>query len=256
MIPSNGRHMNMYKNITKVQFSVDGQKLVGTLLYPKKLQSSNSAALCLHGWGSNETRYIPRVEPLVELGYICLTFSMRGHGKSEGDAKKLSRKDHFQDCKAAYDFLVAQEGVDPHRIGVMGSSYGGYMAALLSNEREIKWLALKAPANYQDDNFEVEYAHKAVHAARRYHYRSLVLGPKDNKAINAISHFKNDVLIVESENDEILPKVCLQNYANALPDKRKLTYKIIEGSDHSSSEEKWNQEFIHIIRDWFASKII
>jgi len=245
----------MSNNVRKIHFIVDGHKITGTLLYPEILKASNPAIVCLHGWGSNETRYIPRVEQLVKLGFICLTFSMRGHGESEGDIKKLSRKDHLEDCKAAYDFLKTQKGVDPLRIGVVGSSYGGYMAALLSHLRPVTWLALKCPANYEDSNFEELCAHQAVTAARRHQYRSLSLGTPDNKAISAISHFMSDVLNIESEKDELLPKECLMNYANALPDKSKLTYTVIKGSDHSSSKEEWNQEFIRILRDWFATKI-
>jgi acetyl esterase/lipase len=60
----------------------------------------------------------------------------------------------LRDLLAAFDCLAAQDGIDPDRLGVVGSSYGGYLGALLVAERQPRWLALQAPALYKDADFD------------------------------------------------------------------------------------------------------
>jgi pimeloyl-ACP methyl ester carboxylesterase len=43
------------------------------------------------------------------------------------------------------------------KIIVIGGSFGGYMAALLANERRFETLVLRAPANYPEEEFELPY---------------------------------------------------------------------------------------------------
>ena len=37
----------------------------------------------------------------------------------------------------------------------VGSSYGGYLAAILTTLRPVRWLALRVPALYQDEGWDV-----------------------------------------------------------------------------------------------------
>lgn len=99
-----------------ISFIVNNKKLRGTLIIPKNIHIGTSAVLFIHGWTSSETGYVPRAQVISKLGYVCLTFSMRGHGESEGKLENLSRDDHLKDCIAAYDFLASQSNVDRKKI--------------------------------------------------------------------------------------------------------------------------------------------
>ncbi|HSX09791.1 MAG TPA: alpha/beta fold hydrolase [Candidatus Saccharimonadales bacterium] len=134
----------------KITFTVDAQTLVGNILFPESLKSKNPALLFLHGWKSSQGRHIERAKKLVALGFICMTFDLKSHGKSDGDRSMLSIKDYLDDVIAAYDFLKMQKHVDPDRIGIVGSSFGGYLGSLLTEKCPVKWLALQAPANYPE----------------------------------------------------------------------------------------------------------
>ncbi|MGI8420594.1 MAG: alpha/beta hydrolase family protein, partial [Candidatus Levyibacteriota bacterium] len=136
-----------------VSFEVDGQKLTGTLFYPEQIKTKNPAILFLHGWKSSQKRMIPRAQQLAKLGFICLSFNLRGHGDSEGDRKILSRKDYVDDVIAAYDFLVQQAHVDKERMGIICTSFGAYLGSILTSKRKVKWLVLHAPAGYPDEGF-------------------------------------------------------------------------------------------------------
>src|SRR5690349_4858240 len=103
--------MFLNKNMTKITFIVDGQKLHGTLFYPEKPKSQNPAVLFLHGWRSSEKNILGRAEALAKLGFVCMTFNLRGNGTSEGDIALLTRQDFLNDALAAYDFLSKQQKV-------------------------------------------------------------------------------------------------------------------------------------------------
>src|SRR5690606_32989007 len=129
------------------------EKLKGFVLRDESFTGKRPVVLVLHGWTSSTRRFPERVEPLVKMGYVCLLFDMRGHGATGYELAKYSRKDHLDDCLAAYDFIATLEDVDITAISVMGSSYGGYMAVLLTGKRPIKKLILLAPAQYQNKMF-------------------------------------------------------------------------------------------------------
>ncbi|MGI8420160.1 MAG: alpha/beta hydrolase family protein [Candidatus Levyibacteriota bacterium] len=136
----------------KITSAMTGESLEGTLVTP--VQSNGKAVLFIHGWRSNEFGYIHRAKALADIGYICFAFSLRGHGGSDGDIRKLTRQDFINDVTDAYDFLAKQNSVNPDEIGIVSASFGGYLSALLTKRRQVRWLALRAPANYPDNGFE------------------------------------------------------------------------------------------------------
>jgi dienelactone hydrolase len=79
----------------------------------------------------------------------------------------VSREESLRDILAAYDFLAAQPNVDSDSIAVVGSSYGGYLAALLTALRPVKWLALRVPALYKDSEWEPAQVQAADRAGPR-----------------------------------------------------------------------------------------
>jgi len=62
---------------------------------------------------------------------VCLTFDLRGHAETRPQFETVSRALNLRDLIAAYDLLAQRHHVDPGSIAVVGSSYGGYLAAIL-----------------------------------------------------------------------------------------------------------------------------
>lgn len=232
----------------KVSINVNGQKLKGTLIFPPNPKTKNPAVLLIHGWASSETSHIPRAEAIANLGYVCLTFNLRGHGESNGKLDEFSRNDHLQDSIAAYDFLTSQQKVDTNKISVCGSSYGGYLAVLLLAKRNVKTLVLRGPALYKDEGFTVPTAE--IIKKNPQVFQQSNLNPTNNHALHALSIFTEPVLIVESEKDDIVPAKTIQNYLTSANQKL-LTHKIIKNADHVLSKEEWQKEFISLLVGWF-----
>lgn len=227
-----------------------GERIHGTLFNPVK--TNGKAVLFIHGWGSNESGYVGRAKAMAEAGFVCLTFSLPGHGDSGGDVRKLTRLDYISDVVDAYDFLTKQHGVNQDRIGVVGASFGGYLAAVLTKRREVRWLVLRAPANYPDEGFDniplYEYLRKSEDAKE---WRQHKFDFRDTEALRAVHEFPHEVLIVESGNDKVVPQQCLQNYADAVKDKTKLKYIVLRDADHALTDAKQQEEFIDVLKRWF-----
>lgn len=235
----------------KINLKVNNQRIETTLFYPKFIKNKNPGILFIHGWESSQQGYLHRARAIADLGAVGLTFSLRGHGQSDGKLEDFSRADHLQDVLTAYDFLVSQKGIDENKIGVVGTSYGGYLAAILSSKRKSRWLVLRAPALYQDEHFNAPTA--MIEKGGRT-YRQNKISPRKNKALQAISRFKGKLLIIKSENDEIIPEEMIQNYIQAVNLKHGWTLATIPGADHALTRVKYKKEFIKILKNYFKNE--
>jgi pimeloyl-ACP methyl ester carboxylesterase len=136
----------------------------------------------------------------------------------------------------------------------VGSSYGGYLAAILTTLRPVKWLALRVPALYKDAGWELpkKQLHKDADlpAYRRRHIR-----PQDNRALSACAAFNGDILIVESENDDTVPHRVIQNYVEAAKHAHSLTYRVIQGADHGLSQESAQRAYTSLLVNWLTEMV-
>src|SRR6185503_13082447 len=107
----------------------------------------------VQGWCSGQEQYLARAREIAALGCVCLTFEPRGVARGDPEHETVTREENLRDILAAYDLLAGQRAVDASAIGVVGSSYGGYLAAVLSSLRPVKWLALRVPALYKDEDW-------------------------------------------------------------------------------------------------------
>jgi pimeloyl-ACP methyl ester carboxylesterase len=115
-----------------VTFPSAGLKLSGVVHVPSGLRPGErrAAFLVLHGFGSNKTssNTMQPTKVLSELGYVVLRFDMRGCGESEGEFGHVICLEQVADTRSALTFLATHPAVDPARIGVIGSSFGGAVA--------------------------------------------------------------------------------------------------------------------------------
>jgi uncharacterized protein len=220
--------------------------LKGMILSNPDFSGKRPALLVIHGWTSAMNRYPSRVEAIVTMGYVAVLFDLRGHGETGGELDLLSPHDHLNDCLAAYDYMVSLEDVDTNDISVFGSSYGGYMASMLSAERKVDHMILNVPADYPDDIFDTPDMQRSEHTTE---YRMHALQPNQAKALSAISSFTGDLLLIEAEFDEQVNPQVMQNYRNAA--KEGYDYELIKGADHSMKNPGANEARIKVMNEWF-----
>ena len=234
-----------------VSIHAEGRHIAGTLVSPSTLIPG---VLFVHGWGGGQDQYIARAREIAALGCVCLTFDLSGHADTLPMQETVSRENNLADVLAAYDTLVNQRGVDPSSIAVVGSSYGGYLAAILTTRRAVRWLALRVPALYMDTGWELPklQLHQDQDLGA---YRRRFVPAADNRALRACKAYKGDVLLIESERDDIVPHAVINSYKEALMRPRSMTYRMISGADHGLSDPTSQRAYTALLVSWMAEMV-
>jgi len=111
-----------------VAFYSEGTRLVGDVFLPADLEPGRrrpGIVLC-HGYTGVKDLYLPdNAQRLTQAGYVAMTFDYKGWGESAGPRSRLAPYSRVADAQAALTFLGARSEVDPERLGLYGTSYGG-----------------------------------------------------------------------------------------------------------------------------------
>jgi pimeloyl-ACP methyl ester carboxylesterase len=234
-----------------IEIAVDGQSISGTILTPG---AKIPGILFVHGWGGSQQRDLARAKNITGLGCVCLTFDLRGHERTHEMRAKVSREQSLEDLLAAYDRLVSHPAVDSDAIAVIGSSYGGYLATILSSMRPVKWLALRVPALYWDADWEMPK--QELDRDKLAHYRRSAVTAADNRALAACKEFHGDVLLIESEQDDYVPHATLMSYRSAFELAHSLTYRLVDGADHALSSDLSQSLYSSMLTNWISEMVI
>lgn len=241
--------------MTPVTLENHGARLDGVIFYPAEKKDTHPAILFVHGWTSEKARSLQYAQALANIGYVCFLFDMRGHGKSEGDRNTLTSREFLDDVLAAYDYFAQVEGVDANNISAVGSSFGGYLLALLSEKRTIKNLVLRAPADYPNEQFDELKARVPGGDPAVVEWRKQPRGHDGSFALAALHHFSGEVLFIESENDDKIPHQTIVNFMNTLTDQKQGTHVLMKGAPHSIKEGPFRDAVQKILAEWFQARV-
>jgi len=150
----------------------DGIKMSGDLYLPADLKPNEKrpAVIFCNGTGGTKAGTPTRLAPhFLRAGYVFLGFDYRGWGTSDGkllpveplpkpDEKgevavkvrvarwQMNYADQTEDIRAAISFLAGEPSVDPEKIGLLGSSYGGGLVTWVAgNDPRVKCVVAQVP---------------------------------------------------------------------------------------------------------------
>jgi esterase/lipase len=230
-----------------VEMNVDDQVIYGNIYTPDQ-DPKKVAFLFLHGWTGRPNQRAAAF--LVENGFAAMTISMRGHAPSDGDIKTVTAQNSIDDAKTAYDYLKSELSNDI-AISAIGNSYGGYIATLLSGERQIHGLFLRVPACYPDENFDQPKWGHGNEDPKVMSWRQQPHNYNENRALSLLHSYAGNVQILEAQHDTMVPHQTIINYVNAVPDKRQLDYTLMKGWPHSLGEDsERNQQLQELLIQW------
>src|SRR5215467_11176722 len=145
---SAGAHLSqaaVYYHFAKFPF--DGSRLVGILRRPAG-EGPHPVMIMIPGLDSAKEELRSTEELFLERGIA--TFSVDGPGQGEAEYELAIRGDWEVPGGAVIDYLQAEPGLDPDRIGVWGVSLGGYYAPrVASGDARVKaCVALAGPYDF------------------------------------------------------------------------------------------------------------
>ncbi len=238
-----------------LSFTSNGRTLNATIFLPTQPKEKSPAVLFIHGWTSEQKRSFRYAEELAKLGYISFLFDMSGHGSSDGDINTITSVEFLADCKEAYSQLLRIPNVDKEKIYAVGSSFGGYLVALLSNQVTLTGVVLRVPADYPDGTENQPKSITGGDVPEIAEWRKKIKPFEKSAALRAIHSFNGNVLVIESELDAQVPHETVQSYANAVSDQSKLTHVVMKNAPHSIKEGPFKEEVCSILTRWFRNQL-
>lgn len=196
-----------------------------------------SAVILFHGFtGCKSEKYflLSRLsKALAEAGVASLRFDFGGTAESDGDFADVTPRTEIEDGLAIVNFAKSLKEIDTERIGLLGFSLGGFVAANVAGTiaQDLERLILISPATSTHKKMEKMYMEMGSCGRG-----SLLLDRKffeDGNKIDVMevsSHYEGPVTIIQGTIDTaVTPDIALQyknNFRNA-----QLHY--IEGAVHS-----------------------
>jgi pimeloyl-ACP methyl ester carboxylesterase len=200
---------------------------------------------------------------LARAGIASLRFDFSGSGESEGEFRRVTLQGEISDALAAVEYFRRQTGIDRERLGLIGLSMGGAVAASVAARTEAKALVLWAALAHTRQLRELAETTTTMIPGGKglREYKAHVVSPAFLKNIEkidplkSIAQFKQPTLIIHPEKDEILPVVHAQDFFRAAGSEVKQQI-IVPGSDHTFTSLQWESEVIGLTVDWFRKYIL
>jgi hypothetical protein len=224
--------VKIYQFLDKAMNTIDYKLADGTpwrLIKPDK-SDDEWCVLWLQGFTSTIDGHMERVIRMAKaanITYAMLNYA--GHGDHPTVLDEATRKQQLDEVVAVYDELVK---LGYNKIMASGGSFGAYMAALLSGQRELESLTLRAPACYPNGEFETPFKDTATKLRRRDRdfFKEVVEKEADNFAIKAVQSYSGQVFVMEHSKDESVHPSVPRAYFSAAECG---SYILIPGLHHS-----------------------
>lgn len=208
---------------------VGAETLVATKVFANPGQEPS--VISFHGFGITAGRMRIRylLDYLATHGISSACFDFSGNGESSHVQPPTLRL-RIDQALAAAKQLGRRQG----QLALIGTSMGGFIAALLAPELRPRSLILISPAAYSESAMGLVLNEDFPHLARAA--GCFV----DSPAFEALSTFKGELLIIAAERDAVLPKGVIDRYAESAP--RAVRKKVIRLDTAEHKISLWLQD--------------
>jgi len=252
-----------------VSFAVDGQKLFGMLHLPDSPGRVPGVLFC-HGFTGHRIEahflFVKAARALEAAGLAALRFDFRGSGESEGEFRAMTLSQEIDDAAAALDLMEAHPRLDPGRLGVLGLSLGGAVAACLAGrDPRVRSVALWSAVARTRSLCEEPPRQAWGDLIRRHGHldvgaHEVGLGfiqdlPRHDP-VKSLAASRSSALIVHGSADSSVPVSAADLYAEALQvPARRVEKLIVDGADHTFTSLKWERAVIGRTATWFRETL-
>lgn len=209
--------------------------------------SEQAILLTFVGFGSSKQSNSDFMAKIVAAtGVSAFVVDLSGHGESPLNVDETMPAQHVLEAAIAYDWIKVAY---PERtIHVMGTSYGGFVAAYLSRFRAVEKLILRTPAIYEPKNFYTEHKYIDKLLVREYRKNSEAL--KKHPLFLQESLIDTSTLLVVHGEDRSVPTETTDVYSSVFASE---TY-VAEGFAHPfrdpSNPQDGVAKYYDVVTNW------
>ena len=178
-----------------------------------------------------------------DLGITSIIFDYTGHGDSPFNIEELSPAQHFLEVITVFDWIKSK--YPKRKVFVIGSSYGGFLAAQLTKYREFDGLILRAPSIYRPKDFYSLKKDEDREATQKYRRDTDALSK--SPLLSRAANFNGKALLIVHKRDEQIPKETTDAYANAFKPET-IEFDITHSLDQAT--DKQVKEYNQKVKDW------
>jgi dienelactone hydrolase len=286
-------------NASAINLWSEGTRIAADLFLPEpeNADSRHPAILLCHGWGGPKAHLSSTYAPyFCRAGFVCLTFDYRGWFESDarlatpepqGEAASdgsltvtgipirdvVDPLDQNRDIHNLLDWLFEHERVDPERVGLWGSSFGGgHVIHVAGTDARIAAVVSQVPgmgpAPGPDGLLTPDIGVQKLAAAMTRGELAIVPRPPEQpESLNGVGDFRTmwryqprvkarniraPTLIIDQEDEEYGGRENSGLAArNAIPDSTDVSYQVLPGSHYDVYENNYQQS-ARLARDWFV----
>lgn len=224
------------------------------------------AVLC-HGFLSSKTSSTNKAltRLLLDRQIATLCFDFFGQGESQGPFEQITTTLAVAQANQAID-LMKEKGY--RRLGLMGSSFGGFVATLTASQRtDLACLALKCPVVDFAEELRLEFGEEGLAQWKETDTIPNIMGGPDRirlryafyeDCLRQIAYeparsITAPTLIVQGDKDEHVPLHQSQQLYDALQVKKHL--ELLPGADHQFTKREDFLRMTQMIADWLSSHL-
>jgi len=181
----------------------------------------------VHGAGSCKENHADFARLATATGWAALTFDLPGHGESEPEMSGGA----VEDVVALARLLGAHDGVDAGRVGVRGSSLGGFLAiSAAAASAEIAGVIAICPAGRQHLADGLRRATLDMRVGDPVALEAWLLAQDVGAAVERIA--PRPLILMHAEGDSQIPSDHSQDLYDRAGEPRKLV--IVPGGAHQT----------------------
>lgn len=250
-----------------VVFENEGEQLIGIVHEPEGI-GVKPGVILLHGFAGNRIEphrlFVKMARSLAKTGFYVFRFDFRGSGDSQGEFVDMTISGEISDALAGLNWFKENTGVDPERIGVLGLSMGGCVAAYTAARANIKalvlWSAVALPLQVFEKNAPYQLMINQAKKQGYLEWNGWRIGfpfleelPSLNP-LEMIKEYTGPGLCIHGSGDQVVPIEHSHLYYRYLSSPDKEVY-IIEEADHTFNKFEWEQEVIQKTVAWLENKL-
>lgn len=211
----------MKHNVKILKFKFDNYNLIGDYYYGEI--ASQFKVLFLHGGGLQTTRekfHKLRID-LLDAGIESYAFDYVGHGEKNDDLYNTSLYHKVLQAKTFIEKYINSP------FSIISSSMSGYISIKLTEFFDVKSIVFFVPALYTKDAYDVNFGNDFSNVIRQN------CSWKNSDAFDIISKYKGKVLLVNANEDKVIPIELTLRLKNSIPPIGLFNNQIILNGPHN-----------------------